>query len=140
MAILSEILGSSFGRNPSVINAGGVRMPMLPQVQMYPAPQRQTDTRTPYAGGTQPAESPTQAFGDFQNNLNSILHPSAAASPANPAVTAAPNVPAAASAAATPAAGNGGIMGSIMQAFNGGAGGGMDLSKLISMLPAIIGG
>ena len=33
-----------------------------------------------------------------------------------------------------PGAGGGGIMNSIMQAFNGGAGGGMDMTKLLSML------
>lgn len=105
--ILSQILGTSFGRSPTMGGGGGVHMPPLPQVQMYEAPQRPVAPAAPPTApaSAAPATTPQQ---------NAVV--------GSTPVSAAPNT--------------GGIMNTIMKAFNSGAGGGMDLAKLLTMIGA----
>jgi hypothetical protein len=165
MAILSQILGSSFGRNPAGANFGGVHMPplMQPQFRALGNTQKVTDTAVPYAGGPAPApQTPGQVVGDVGNNFHAMLdqlrqgrtdlrdqglHGQDYADGMRSLRESlgfggggggfpggVPN------SAGGPGGGPGaGVMGSIMQAFNGGAGGGMDIGKLLSMLPAVMG-
>jgi len=157
MAVLSQILGTSFGRSPAGFNIGGVRMAPLMQPEMQPAPTRAqmsgwpygyTDTRTP-------AQSPSQVFGSVGNNARDLLsqirqaigqQPQAGAGGVAPApnatptpATPAPSTPTAMPNVSSAAPSSNGVMGSIMSAFNSGAGGGMDMSKLLQYLPMIMG-
>jgi hypothetical protein len=137
MAIMSQILGSSFGRNPAQMMPGGIQHPGMQMPQMYAAPQRPTGQMMPMGTPTSANGNPGAPGPDPQRNpgfdmFRNMLHPGANQVPGaggNDAglpggVAGAPN----------------GIMSQIMQAFNGGAGGGMDIGKLLSMAPMIRGG
>lgn len=110
MAILGQILGTSFARQPAqgqsiddVINGFKARLQAM------------------RSGGA-------QGFGPEPAPVPVTTPPPAAPAPA----AALPGATGAVSSAAP-----GGVMNSIAGAFNAGAGGGMDMSKLLSMLPML---
>jgi hypothetical protein len=124
MALLSQIMGASYGR-PPVTSMPPVHMPPLPSINWQ---------QRPIKPDRQSAENPNGQDGIPDHLLNRFMRQQGAA-PADPA--------AAAATAANPFAGNG-IMGSIMQAFGGGYGGaggagGLDPQKLLAML-GMVGG
>lgn len=144
MAILGQILGTSFGRQP-LMNAGGVNMPRPFMPSMTQAPSRAEFLAAHYGGGgngNAPAPDAGAGGPDIIDKLLKRGGPYAQGVPgANGQV---PNPSAAGGAApnaAVPNAAPSGIMQQIMGAFNGGYGANpLDLSKLIQMAPMIMGG
>lgn len=140
MAIMGQIMGRSFGRNPAGFNFGGgpVMHPMggpMQMPQMYAAPMRpQLPTSVSSQGNPNaPSPDPNRPGGDAWDYIARLRNRNAAGGVVN-------NSPAAPSVASGTSAGaDNGIMQQIMNAFNGGYGGGMDMSKLMQLAPMIMG-
>lgn len=138
MAIMGQILGQSFGRQPMQMapimrqNIGQMSPMNIPQ--MYDAPQRAQVYGTPTSAQGNPGMPGPQGQGVPGRMIASWQHPGGGPhmtpGGGNPGI-----VPPGNSAGGANGAG-GGIMGQIMNAFNGGYGGGMDMTKLLSMVGA----
>lgn len=146
MAILGQILGTSFGRQP-LVNGSSVHMPQPFMPQMTQAPSRAQFLATHYGGGGGNTPAPDAGAGgpDLIDKLLKRGGPYARGVPG--ASGQLPNPTAAGGVA--PAAAPNGIMQQIMGAFNSGYGNGtgagfgtdpLDISKLIQMAPMIMGG
>ena len=162
MAILSQILGSSFGRGPAQmtpIHMPGINIPgMAPDPNANAYRTQQDGQQQPAQGqGGQQGQSIDDVINGFKARLEAMRNGGGVAGGGQVGVGGAQGIgpepapvpvdfnsvplPTGATGAAGGipgmGAGAGGVMGSIGSAFNAGAGGGLDMSKLMSLLPML---